>query len=93
MSKNQISVIVSMGDDYQASDRLRAAIAEMGAALNDDHGDDTSGFAIKGYEEVTFTYQKIEWTWVVGSPLQSIVSPRDPASGQATGRRQYEPLV
>ena len=24
---------------------------------------------------------------------QDIVSPRDPASGQATGRRQYQPLV
>ncbi len=90
MSTNQISVSISMGEDYQPSDRLRAAVIELGAALQDAHGDDTSGFAASGfteYQEIAFTYQKIEWNWVVGSPLQTIVSPRDAASGLPTGRR------
>ena len=84
MSTNHINVSISMGEGYEPSDRLRTAIHELGAALQDAHGDDTSGFAVKGYEEISFTYQKIEWTWAVGSPLQLIDSPRDVASGLAT---------
>jgi len=87
MPTNQITVTVSMGDNYQPSDRLQAAIGELGAALQDAHGDDTSGFALKEYEEISFTYQKIEWLWVVGSPLQTITSPRDAASGLPSVRR------
>ena len=89
MSTNQINVVISVGEGYQASDRLQAAINELGAALQDAHGDDTSGFATKGYaeyEEISFTYQKIEWTWVVGSPLKTITSPRDAASGLPSAR-------
>jgi hypothetical protein len=88
MSTNQINVSISMGEGYEPSARLRTAITEIGAALQDAHGDDTSGFAATGYadyEKISFTYQKIEWTWVVGSPLKTITSPRDAASGLPTG--------
>jgi hypothetical protein len=91
MSENNITVSVEVGEGYESSDRLRVAIAEVGAALHEAHGDDTGGFAAAPYEEISFVFHNITWT-VVDGGLTTVVSPRDPASGQATGRRTYEPL-
>ena len=86
MSDNSVSVTIEMGDGYEPSDRLKAAVRELDQALAEAHADEVQGFE---YEEIQFTYQKIEWTWAVGSPISrkfgTVVSPRDSASGLATG--------
>jgi hypothetical protein len=80
MSGNKITISVEMGDGYEPSDRLGAAITEVGAALHEAHGDDTGGYANAPYEEVQFVFHNITWT-VVDGGMKTIVSPRDPASG------------
>jgi hypothetical protein len=89
MAEPGIRITINRSADYIPSKRLAAAIAELDAALDEDHGHETIGFGYtnKPFKDdetpwdtsigqVSFTYQKIEWN-VIGGSLSTIVSTSD----------------
>ena len=50
VESDQLRVVVEMGDDYQPSDRLSAALSELAAALEESDDDDVQGFGFQAPE-------------------------------------------
>lgn len=52
VGKDELIVVVEMGDDFEPGTRTAAALAELADALEAEHGDDVSGFASPTIEPV-----------------------------------------
>jgi hypothetical protein len=44
IGSNELAIIVEMGDDFEPGNRTAAALSELAEALNEEHGEEVSGF-------------------------------------------------
>ncbi len=70
-----INVSIEISEGYSASPRVQAAIAELGAALREAHGDDeVTGFAAPSMLKdiiISSVTQKFEASWAPGGTLKT----------------------
>lgn len=92
---DQLRITVEMGDEYDPSDRIAAALAELAEALADDNDDDDDEVAGFGFEPVrSFTFNSLS-----ASSVPSISLPKaegqwiDTASSASGGTGYYEGTV
>lgn len=52
IGNDEMVVMVEMGDDFEPGSRTSAALTELAAALEAEHGNDVSGFASPSIEPV-----------------------------------------
>ncbi|HSL57652.1 MAG TPA: hypothetical protein VK866_07415 [Acidimicrobiales bacterium] len=64
MSSDQLRISIEMGDEYQPTSRLRAALDELGAALAELDDAEVAGFAggvaMPGFRVLGFTHEHVE---------------------------------
>ncbi len=47
IGSNELAIIVEMGDDFEPGNRTAAALSELAEALDEEHGEEVSGFSFE----------------------------------------------